>query len=50
MTVTAYRPNEGNYVIIECKKCGARQKALRKQLELMTIRCRACHGTKWRRI
>lgn len=50
MTLKGYRPNEGNFVILECKTCGMRQKALKKQIEVMKIRCRNCHGTRWRRL
>ena len=50
MTLKAYRPNDGNFVVLECKTCGMRQKALRKQMEAMKIRCRNCHGSRWRRL
>lgn len=50
MTLKAYRPNDGNFVVLECKTCGMRQKALRKQMEVMKIRCRNCHGSRWRRL
>lgn len=50
MPQTAYDPNEGNYKVIECKICGHQQKVLKKQMQVMKVRCRNCHGSRWRTI
>lgn len=50
MPVSVYNPHEGNYEVIECKKCGIQRKILKGQMRCFTITCRNCHGKKWRRI
>lgn len=47
---SAYKPHEGNYKVIECKTCGHQQKVLRKQMQVMKVRCRNCGGSRWRTI
>ena len=46
MPRTAYNPNEGNFKVIECKTCGYQMKVLRKQMQIMKVRCRICHGSR----
>lgn len=46
--VAAYNPKEGNYKIIECKNCGHQEKVLRRQMQVMKIRCRVCGYCRWR--
>ena len=47
---SAYNPHEGNYKVIECKNCGHQQKVLKKQMQVLKVRCRNCGGTRWRTI
>ena len=50
MPHTGFRPNPGNFRIIECKTCGMQMKVLKGQSNVLKIRCRNCKGTRFRTV
>ena len=50
MPQIAYNPADVHCEILECKNCGFRMKVLKGQRKVFNVRCRNCHGTRFRRV
>ena len=47
MPMRGWNPKPENFIVLQCKTCGAFVKVLPAQRRTMKIRCHACKGTRF---